>query len=369
MTVIRSLMLVCTLGLAALASSSTWLAIAGWHVATIDGSTYTAGYDALPTGWSYALEDNEYIIRNVQSGMRKANQSGTDPNESLGSVTMRFMYHSNDSALPQASYRVLSYYEFSAEANTEKTGAFAMGISKIHYWSTASAVSSDMGPGTNVTINKGPIKSVGGLSWTGSAGSWDSQVLYLPLPPMVSFGSASNNGGSGNWTCAYAKGTCKARVQVSLQSLNIARAEGSTNAKGIVTAEPFINNVSQGVYSGEVASGSYGVNFDVGSGTMTVKFWSPGALRKAVSLTLTDNQTSTGNTVTLKYGDLNGDNYVSQAEVDYIYSKIGTQLNSITAILSAGDPYNCALADFDQDGTVTSSDWAEADDNVGVTGD
>lgn len=72
--------------------------------------------------------------------------------------------------------------------------------------------------------------------------------------------------------------------------------------------------------------------------------------------------------MTFKFGDINGDNYVSQAEADFIFSKIGTTVNT-SNFCDPADAFPSGNADFDQDGVITVTDWSCANANVGVTGD
>lgn len=368
----RSRRILGILGLSCIAGSAQaaiWLSLATWSTANIDGVDLENGTDSLPAGWSVAWVNDELVVTNAQTGKRRANQSGTDVQKSFGHVNLAFQFSSDSGSMPITSVRVTTYYDMTAEANTEKVGASSHGIAIINGWAAPLATSVDLGPGSNWTVNKGPIKHTSTLSWTGSSGNWTSQQIALKLNEMLAEGKASNNGGSGNWTAAFGKGVTKARVTAAIMYLNIARAEGTTNAKTHVVAEPFLNNVSQGLYQTAVASGNYQADFDLSTGSYVTKFWTQGALRKSVTLSLTENQTTSGNTVTFKFGDLNGDNYVSQAEADFIFGKIGTHLNSVSVMFNPADAYWLAYADFDQDGYITTTDWTEASSNVGITGD
>lgn len=106
------------------------------------------------------------------------------------------------------------------------------------------------------------------------------------------------------------------------------------------------------------------MNTDLATGNYVVKYSCPGSLRRALTVSLVNGQTTTGVNVVLKFGDLDGDNYVSQSEVDFIYSKVGQ-----SAVFNETEAYNAAIADFDRDGTIENSEYLEANANSGMTGD
>lgn len=113
------------------------------------------------------------------------------------------------------------------------------------------------------------------------------------------------------------------------------------------------------------SSSGYEVLLDEGAGSYRAYFHAPGSLRKRIDINYDPSMGLSGVNVTLLYGDLNGDNYVSQAEADFVTNKIGLPAVSC----SDSDAYDIRVADFDKDGEITSTDAAVAAANVGVSGD
>lgn len=347
------------------------LADIGWKEATIDGAYYLRGLDNLPAGWSEDLSVNgEARITALKSSTRKAYQGGSVTAQTEGTVILVCRFTSATQPSSAFFVRCSTYFDMTTEANTEKTGASAQAFSDGGGFTCPRAYSSDYGPGATFTVNKGPLKRFWrNLQWTPDAGGgWTTNMLEISRPALRCTAIASNNAGQGNWTAAYAKGVSSVRVQASIDNKLLARVEGSTNAMAQMIAEPYANNVSQGLYAVDVASSIQGTDFDLDTGMYVIKFWAQGALRKALSVNVIAGQTVGGVDVALKFGDLDGDNFVSQAEVDFLSMKVGTVLNATNSI-NPLDPYVLSYGDFDRDGTISSADWLSAQANVGLTGD
>ena len=71
-----------------------------------------------------------------------------------------------------------------------------------------------------------------------------------------------------------------------------------------------------------------------------------------------------------RYGDLDGDNYVSQAEVDYIRANVGYTLQPHDDLkYNFRQPYQIIDADLNGDGKITQVDLDLAEANLGQHGD
>ncbi len=121
------------------------------------------------------------------------------------------------------------------------------------------------------------------------------------------------------------------------------------------------------LWAADLDGGSYEIPPGLSSGNYKVYLRVPGSLRKRVDVTYDSSVGLSGVDATLLFGDLNGDNYVSQAEVDFVYANISTTV--LPYQWDVGDNYSVGLCDFNRDGSVTSADYNLASPNVGYYGD
>lgn len=112
------------------------------------------------------------------------------------------------------------------------------------------------------------------------------------------------------------------------------------------------------------SSGSYELHIDESPGSYVAFFQAPGSLRRRVSITYDPAKGLSRVNVSLRFGDLDGDNYVSQTEVDFVARNVGQ-----SARWNYGDGYDIRLADFDGDGTISAADASAAAANLGASGD
>jgi hypothetical protein len=201
-------------------------------------------------------------------------------------------------------------------------------------------------------------------------GEGSRMFLDLDMPSIKAVVSARTGGSGGNTTVAVAAGTGVLKLYPSSFSTaiptNIITGTINTPLEMCFVDIFSTSGAPLSFYSAPVDSSTgYEVLLDEGAGSYRAYFHVPGSLRKRIDINYDPSTGLSGVNVTLLYGDLDGDNYVSQAEADFVASKVG-----LPAIYSnSEDDYDICRADFDKDGEITSSDAAVAAANVGVSGD
>jgi hypothetical protein len=96
-----------------------------------------------------------------------------------------------------------------------------------------------------------------------------------------------------------------------------------------------------------------------------------GALRKLIPITYDGLNDVTGLDFSLHFGDLDGDNAVSSAEVSYVLSAVGASVADGDSWMEVpfGGTFAPYMADLDRDGAVTTADYSLALASLGLTGD
>ncbi len=111
---------------------------------------------------------------------------------------------------------------------------------------------------------------------------------------------------------------------------------------------------------------------DYASGQYVLAFQANGTLVTKMTLSIDPAVSQTVNPV-WKYGDLDGDNFVSQAEVDFVQAHIGTTLSSSVVadekFPTLDSPYVLSRADLNGDGQITQADVTLAQASLGLHGD
>lgn len=188
---------------------------------------------------------------------------------------------------------------------------------------------------------------------------------------VTSSSQAYWSGGRGNSIAATAMATATAKFypasfSTSTEALLAGTVNYPTGAMSIDIYTPL--NVLVDLWTTNVENSTYEIPPDLATGTYRIYFSIPyQSLRKRIDVSYSSLIGASGVNPTLLFGDLDGDNYVSQAEVDFVYSKIGQATYPGKYI--AGDRYAIGDCDFNCDGLITLADYNLAAPNVGLTGD
>lgn len=225
------------------------------------------------------------------------------------------------------------------------------------------------------TDPKGPLTrkrlwAMTGVIWT-SHGSGSKAVVEFNMPTIGVGVTATSGGSGGNSTVASATGIgvikfYPASFTVGSAPTGIITGNLNSPVRTLLVDLYSSSGAPLSYYAADIdSSGNYSLFPDEGSGSYRLYFSVPGSLRKRVDVTYDASTGLSGVSATLLYGDLDGDNYVSQAEAEFVAAKVGQPATD----WSYGDAYDIRKADFDGDGTITSSDSAVAAANVGISGD
>lgn len=356
----------------------------GWYTATFDGTTYTASLGhSLPAGWSYS---NYETVGTQISGSTSASRgpAGTAQNDTSGIVT--FTYRLISGVIPQQGQYMLINLDSrnSAFASGSVLVSGRTGKSEGRAEKVAAGISVGPNP-EQKEKNKGPSGNrawytLPNLNWQPypyRSGLYQAFINYKS-PTLVAEAKATNPESSeGISVTTYGIGVHKTKphgLSVKSSGASPGWVEGTTNAYEWLYIDIFnMNNAPvENISSNVIDGGAWTVGFqDYKDGSYKLYGHAFGSLRKRVDITYSSSSGLAGIVFTLKFGDADGDNYVSEFEVDYIYSKIG--MKAVDWGWLGGDGDDSALCpadcDFDRDGEITIADYNLASPNVGQYGD
>lgn len=208
-----------------------------------------------------------------------------------------------------------------------------------------------------------------GMTWT-SYGSGSKAVFTFDVTTLGIAARAISGGAGGNATVASARSVASYKLypsSFSVGSFPVGRIAGSAGTPGDFIFLDLYTAAGSPLsdYMAKIdSSGNYRVYPDEGSGSYRAYFYLAGTLRKRVDITYDSTTGLNGVNPSLVYGDLDGDNTITQSEADFVTSKIGC-----AAEWTYGEPYDARFADFDRDGTIEAAEAATANANVGLSGD
>lgn len=419
--------------MAALATASDTFTPTGWTTAKVNGTTYSPGH-SLPNSVNYTTNGAQSTSACGEGRVRYAGQSGTTSAAVAALFTAGYRV-STTQTVPSGGTAVItgtSNAGANAGANVFVSGYAGTGIGIAGPAGGVEASRSTLGQteppdktAAGAFIIRVPASKF-------SSGSAPFTVNMVPLAASAAV-SGSGNGGGGSGGSAMNALVEKAAGAERLPEPSDAVDAGSSallSADSLATATSLAAQVATRVASSSSGGGGYSVtpnklvckssggpgyaNFYVQSylsqvrvqvygtvkmqdawvqsndcplgvdidpdagytpGTYDVYLSAVGSLRKHLTLTIDANGYVTLNSpnVTLKMGDLDGDNTVSQAEVDYVHSQIGADVsaNPIGTIVPGqpSGPYYPYMADLDGDGQVTQADYSLALASLGQSGD
>lgn len=217
--------------------------------------------------------------------------------------------------------------------------------------------------------------------WTQESATVWSSIVNVPMPSMNTIALARNNvqrtgPGAGN-VAVISSATATGKFYptgVVFRGFPSGMLAGTTNSF-LPYLRVEVNNVGGlvdrflvGLDANSVAT----VLMDgIPTGNYDLFLRADGALRKKVSVSYVSSVGASGLDFGLKFGDLDGDNYVSAAEVQFVQNAVGTDVRTTGGWM--GTDFAAALkpgmADFDKDGFVTNADYALVQNNSGTYGD
>lgn len=358
----------------------------GWKAAEINGAQYVKSQGhSLPSPWVCEIfETNATKVATSSGAGWRANQQGTIDDPEKGGV---FFDYKVKTDRPTGFLNDLEV-RFTIVANASASGTVsfsgASGQSGASSGNVRTRVISVSPSNTEDSDSKSKtVKSrilFKEQAWNSESDGTKSMTFTTRSYDLATLAVATCSGTGGNYPAVSTGGSASFKfypsgIKIISSGSTSEMISGSTNSFGeILFIDVFnANNVpldNLGIY---LDSGTYKTSFDeFSNGSYKLYGFAPGSLRKKCEITWDSSTGLSGVDFTLEYGDLDGDNYISQDEVNYINSKIGTNVSSATAWfgdLLDGSPYRTGMADLNLDGQVTSADYNLASPNVGHYGD
>ncbi|CAN5403538.1 hypothetical protein BH11ARM2_BH11ARM2_26460 [soil metagenome] len=387
-----SLLLLSTL--VAVAPASTTFTCYGWQIANIVGPTSSQGGsstqyvkangDQLPTPWAAAVDGNGLVVTTGVTALIYNNGSGVAFKNTAGIVYGTWKVKMDGA--PPLGGKVRIKFTYTAEATitgqTHKNGATAFSGARA----------------SNKSGNAIISRSISGITQQYDEGKGPKTFSWAPTF-TCSWANEGNNQYSANFTTDAPGLSDKSTVStptspgiLSISSTATATSTGKIYPKSAKYVDGSItSSLPADAYPGTVlidlpsALGvpleNWGVERENGAihfphdeyadGTFQMFVSARGSLRKKVTASVVNGIASYDRDAGLLYGDLDGDNYVSQAEVNWVYAMIGANNsgNWQWDLPDSGQTYCLGEADFNGDGAITTGDYLLAASNVGVTGD
>jgi hypothetical protein len=373
------------LSLVALSPSADTFTALGWTSAYIDGSTYTKTGNNLPSHWSATvLTSNQTEVSGMKSASIKTDLSGWVKQTTQGTVTVQYKVKTTRTQGAEQSAYLVTNHIGNAGCSCDIWGTYGaahcfVGIGafcKAEILETPYSQEKNVGPKSYQRryFMKGP--------WVNETDGSKSQTLNVRASEIKAYASVYNGVAippqPPRQATLVANASSSGTVKVHPTSLEIKNTtQGMTG-----TSNTFLYMVDVDIYSeNNVPVERFEVTLDNGwafwamdeypTGIYKVFVSAKGALRKKFTVDYANGIGLSGLDLTLKFGDINGDNYVSYNEVSFVQSMIGTVLNSANAFF-APDPFGPFWAgdcDFNQDGQITQADYMLAQPNVGLYGD
>ncbi len=339
--------------------------------------------ETLPTGWGVWVESNEGNVQVNASANRKKNQAGVTTRDWFGKADFLVNVQTTKTTTSKFSVTARHTGVATAHAEVQFNNATAFGRASTSYPALKTReVKAHMGNiEDNDNLGPSSVKkgwNFTGKTWTNMGGGLSQIDLIMATGMIAGKGVATSPGGGGNMVGSVGQGNAVEKIKV----LALTMSPSSGNA-GFVsgTRDSFIDHLQIEVrnnYNALLENWSVGgtpVDWDLPFGdysdaTYRLIFWAPSALRKRIDVNYVSSTGVSGVTVSLYYGDIDGNNAITQAEVDAINTYNGrTWLDAgwRDEIPSLG----CRVMDCDlnQDNQITAADYLLAVGNVGRVGD
>lgn len=340
--------------------------------------------DTLPAGYGATVENNEGVLTVTAHSFRRRWQPGVTTKNHLARADFWVSITTDRTGLSKFIVRTRSTGTASASAEVWFPGAVSYARAstarpalrtrevKAHEWKTLDEESK--GPATterNVTVAS--------AEWTENGDG--TRVAHVTIPTGKCGARAvatCPGGGGGNGIAVTATATGAERIK----AIGLKPAGSSGNYAGFVmgTMESFlesltieIRNPFNALIDTQMVSSDtaeWWLPFDYADGDYRLYFTAPGSLKKRVDITYASSVGVGGLDISLYYGDFDGNNVVTQTEVDAILAKVGTTVYT-NAWFENVDGIGCMVGDLDinQDLQITAADYLLAVGNVGRVGD
>ena len=388
---IRTRLIAAALLATALATASTTFTPLGWTYANVNGTGYSTG-QTLPSTATFFTYGTQSFGSASAGALTKANKADTSTQTAtaLFNAGYRVSVSTAPTANTAAYIIVNTKASTSANAIVYRNNCYAAGQAGAIPLKLETATQDGPGDneGTDQVSNGRLLAIVQSSLFTATSGVY-SATFNIPIKPAFASATAVSNGGAGNFTASQAGGSGGYSVNPTSLSFH---APGGGGGGGIVTAyaQGFLTSVTVQVVqtSGGTLVDAYDSLNDMNGfsgfgvltdstytpGTYSVYVKAPGSLRKKLTMTVTANGVAglDSTDATLKFGDLDGDGTVSQTEVNYVYSKIGTDISNPANYAGAYTPGQTLfpyMADLNNDMQVTQADYNLAYANLGQSGD
>lgn len=357
----------------------------GWTRAWCEGREYKKSLNEMyPSHWALAqVENNGYHITATRGSSMMSNESGNKFFDAVGTISVAYKIKTNrqqpsgyrpwvtvsNVANSSGSCDIYGIY-----ASASVTAEVELATKLAFFYRPYSYETSD-GPKSRTKLL--PV----GTEWNTEADGTFSQVVSLKslelfVTAMVRNGHAVP---SSPVMKANLVGTASSQSSVKMYPTAMTFKSDALGVAGI--APTYYDNISVDVFSQyNVPLGSWDIELDPNGeawlpfnqfpdGTYHLYVSGRSALRKKITVQYSSVIGVTGLDYTLKFGDLNRDNYVSSEEVAFVQSMIGTNVWNVPSYHpNIEGPYYARQCDFNRDGVVNSVDYGLALQNVGQLG-
>ena len=369
------------------ASSSAQMV--GWYTASVaqNGSSAPTQYvpgNSLPSGLSIFLDtDATLITATGTAAQMRCNGTGVPNGVILADVVGKGVITTAE-AFPQAlPWRVQLTYRCSASVSVSvmNVGANATSSAFGYVARVADTATDTTPPGIGKEDGPHIMKrnaKVVSASWTGSAGHMTG-AFAVPMSTQggqvfatsgVYRGNAFAAGGQAGSGISVKITGCKASgsgiVTMSIPAGSFAALMDIYDAGGNLVDNWMIDRDNSNIGTLDVD------NYAAGQYTLLIR--TKGTLVSKVVANLSPNG-STAISPTWRWGDLDGDNYVTRDEINFIQTHLGANANAVDSYFPdhsgpyATKWYTIHDADFNHDGVISQTDLDLASMNVGVHGD
>jgi len=365
-------MLVSTM-IATLGLFTTTITANGLVVATIDGQTYSGN---LPANWTLSIENgNETRVGGTGGASRKGNETGQNKIGSEGTFTLGYSVvdsrtiNSGDKVI--LSYTKVQYAAGSLTSLFSYTEAAGTGGS-----GDAAECASQLGAGQQnreVTVPKNLAIVTTGSQWAVVSGG---KKCDFQMTTYQYYSARAKNNVNNGTTATVAVGQGDTGLRIVPAGVKI-----MSNGYLTVNVPTFLKDITYKVYQGtdvladsgqeNLVSGEVTVPCDTfASGQYDIYFKATRALRKKMTVNYTAGTNPIFRPLTFYFGDINGDNTITQAEVDFVFAMIGKSSATPDWYEDFGNANGWvpAQADMNGDGQVTIADYNLVSGNVGRVG-
>lgn len=357
-----------------------WLSMTT-YIDSFQNQTITNYPNTPPTGWNISVANNIGQLNCTSSTSKKRNQSGLTSLYRFGSATFEAKVETTKIPSSYCALNVLYTGGSSATATASWADCFSSGAGtlvhpklKTREVFTALPVQEDsvtLGPGSEKLTLK-----YNNVNWTTNNGVSEA-TFAVKASSMSSKAASYSPGGGSNMLATSGNGSVEGKIQIggitmSPDNFHAGFITGSANIFQDLIRIEIRNeyNALMDVWWSRDSVGYFTFPMELPDGNYRLYFTADTSLRKRVDVTYVASTGVQGVNVTLQYGDLDGNNHVSQLEVDTVYANIG-KVNTQKAFFDMirGKNYGVEDCDINLDGEITMVDYLIALANLNAIGD